>query len=247
MPNEDNVYFYGKKFILDASQSICLIFFAMLYLGIMISNAVLTGKWIAIGKYFVFGGAFVSPLLFILSDIIAEIFGYSVAKKIIWFSFISQTIFALIIQIMLQTPSPSNWHEQHSFSKVLGPVLRIDLSGFFAFMISGMINIFFITRWKILLRGRFFWLRSIGSSTIAEGCYSAIAILMIGLGDLPLSTMLQIIAITYAIKVIYSILLAYPGTLVVNYIRYKFKVDVYETSSGINPFLASQSSQPEHA
>lgn len=241
MPNKINTCIYSnEKFNLDFKQTQCLIFFAMIYLGIMISNAVLTGKWISLGKYFVFGGAFVSPLLFILGDIIAEIFGYSVAKKIIWFGFISQTVFALIIQLMLHTPSPSNWYEQHSFSHVLGPLLRIDMSGFLAFMVSGMINIFFITKWKILLKGQFFWLRSIGSSTIAEGCYSALAILMIGFGDLPFSIMLQIIVITYIIKITYSILLAYPGNILVNYIRHKFEIDIYETNNSINPFLVSQ-------
>lgn len=241
MPNEkDLCALKSSDFNLNLEQATCLIFFAMLYLGIMISNAILTGKWISLGKYFVFGGAFISPLLFVFGDIIAEIFGYSIAKKIIWFGFISQTIFAIVVQLMLKTPAPSDWHEQSSFYHVLGPLLRVDVSGFFAFMISGIINIFIITKWKIMVRGQFFWLRSIGSSTIAEAFYSALAILMIGFGDLPFSTMLQIIGITYIIKITYSILLAYPCNILVNYIRHKFEIDIYETCNNINPFLVSQ-------
>ncbi len=105
----------NDSFVFNFQQIRCLILFAMLYVSIMICNATLTNKWISFGKGFVFGGAFVSPMLFVLGDIIAEIFGYRISKVIIIVGFICQTIFAIIITVVLSTPAPSHWHEQHAF------------------------------------------------------------------------------------------------------------------------------------
>jgi hypothetical protein len=210
------------------SQAKCLIFFAMLYISIMICNAILTNKWIGLGNNFVFGGAFISPMLFILGDIIAEIFGYKIAKNIILIAFICQTIFATLIVIVLSTPAPPGWHEHHSFSFVLGSILRIDMSGLVAYLISGIVNVHLITKWKVLLCGRVFWLRSLGASTISEALYSGIAILMIGFGSLPFFSMLHVIMLTYLIKLSYSILCAYPGNMLASYIKKSFKLDMYD-------------------
>ncbi len=205
-------------------------FLAMLYVSVMLCNMILTNKWIKIGDYFVFGGAFISPLLFIFGDIIAEIFGYKIAKQVIIFGFICQTLFAIAVEFMIATPAPTNWHQQAAYSYTLGSLLRIDLSGLVAFLVSSLINIRFIAKWKIMVMGRYFWLRSIGSSTIAEACYSALAIVMIAFGSLPFSTMFSIILITFLIKFSYSIVLAYPGNLLVSFIKHRFKIDVYDSS-----------------
>ncbi len=232
MLNEGEV----NQIVFNVSQSKCLIFLSMLYISIMLCNTAFTNKWISLGSNFVFGGAFISPFLFILGDIIAEIFGYKIARSIIWFAFICQTLFAILCEIVIATPSPSNWHEKHAYTYVFGSIFRIDISGFVAFFTSNLMNILIITRWKIIVRGRLFWLRSLGSSTIAEACYSTIAILMIGFGNLPVYTMLRIIFITYLIKVIYSVVLAYPGNMLVNYLKQAFKIDIYDSVNHFNPF-----------
>jgi uncharacterized integral membrane protein (TIGR00697 family) len=226
----------GNPIVFNVPQSKCLIFLSMLYISIMLCNAVFTNKWISLGSYFVFGGAFISPLLFILGDIIAEIFGYKIARNIIGFAFICQTLFAILCETVIATPSPSNWHEEHAYVYVFGSIFRIDISGFVAFFTSNIMNILIITRWKIIVQGRLFWLRSLGSSTIAEACYSTIAILMIGFCNLPFYTMLRIIWITYLIKVIYSVILAYPGNMLVNYLKQVFKIDIYDSVNDFNPF-----------
>jgi len=224
----------------NSKQVACLIFFSMLYVSVMIANAVLTKKWISLGSYFVFGGAFVSPFLFILGDIIAELFGCDIAKKIIWFGFVCQTMFAILVQLMIQTPAPAIWTGGNSFSFVFDSLVRIDLSGFVAYFLASMMNVILITRWKVMVRGRYFWLRSIGSSTIAEACYSAIAIFMIGFSSLSVSTMMSIILLSYAIKFVSSLVFAYPATILVNYIKLAFNINVYDTV-GYNPLLTTAS------
>lgn len=61
---------------------------------------------------FVLGGTFTSPFIFILDDIITEIYGYKVTRAIIFTGFIAQTFFIIICQIVLLTPSPLFFNER---------------------------------------------------------------------------------------------------------------------------------------
>ena len=137
---------------------------------------------------------------------------------------------------MGRAPYPVFFKDYYAYSLVFGQLLYIVMSSFIAFIISGLINIHIITRWKVLLQGRYFWLRSLGSSTIAEALYSAIAILMMEIGSIPLTNIWKVILISYLIKVTYSIIFAWPGNLIVNYIKSTAKIDVYDYPANYNPF-----------
>lgn len=171
-----------------------LVFFSMLYMSIMICNVILTDRYVSLSKdIFVLGGTMTSPLIFILGDIIAELFGYKVAKQVIWCGFSCQAVFAIICELVTRAPYPAFFKDYYAYSFVFGPLLYLVMSSFVAFIISGLINIHIITRWKFLLRGRYFWLRSLGSSTIAEALYSVIAIMMMEVGSIPLPNIWRVI------------------------------------------------------
>src|SRR5687768_15098061 len=144
-----------------------LIFFTMLYMSIMLCNAILTNRYISLGSHtFVLGGAFTVPFFFILGDIIAEIFGYQVAKQMVWYGFICQTIFALICELVIHAPYPIFFRDQSAYAIVFDQLLFIDISLFSAFIVSSLVNVRIISQWKVLLRGKHFWLRSLGASLI---------------------------------------------------------------------------------
>lgn len=137
---------------------------------------------------------------------------------------------------MAQAPYPAFFKDYYAYSLIFGQLLYIVMSSFVAYLVSGLINIRIITKWKVLLQGRYFWLRSLGSSTIAEALYSAIAILMMEMGSLPLKNIWQIILVSYLIKVTYSLIFAWPSNLLVNYIKYTAKINVYDYPIHHTPF-----------
>lgn len=218
-----------------------LVFFSMLYMSIMICNAILTNRYVSLNKdIFVLGGTLTSPLIFILGDIIAEIFGYRISKQIIYCGFACQSLFALICELIIRAPYPLIFKDYEAYFCVYNQIFYIVMSSFLAFIISNIFNVFIITKWKVLLQGRYFWLRSIGSSTIAEGLYSALAILMMEIGFIPLNNIWKVILISYLIKLTYSIIFAAPGNLIVNYIKRKAKIDIYDCPINYNPFKTNK-------
>lgn len=109
---------------------------------------------------------------------------------------------------------------QASYDYVLGlTLLRINISGFIAYIVANLANSYILSRWKVLLKGRYFWLRSLGSSTFSEALYSFIAILMMEIASIPLENILKVATISFSIKVIYSVVLALPANLLVNYLK----------------------------
>lgn len=214
-----------------------LMLISMLYMSIMICNAILTNRYIGVDTFFILGGTLTSPFIFILDDIVAEIYGYKITRFMIISGFLAQTLFAIICGLTVLAPYPSIFKEQAAYTYILGPsLLRIDLSGFIAYIVANLINSYILTRWKILLKGRKFWLRSLGSSTFSEALYSFLAILLMELNSIPLSSVLKVILISYLIKTSYSLVFAGPANLLVNYIKKITGIDVYDFPKSFTPF-----------
>ena len=214
-----------------------LIALSMLYMSILICNAVLTNRYIGVDSFFLLGGAFLSPFIFILDDIIAEVYGYKIARWLILIGFCSLTLFALACQVIAYAPHPSFFKEGAGYKYILGaPLLRIDLSGFIAYITANLLNSYILTRWKILLKGRKFWLRSVGSSAFSEAFYSLVTILMIEINSISLKNIFSIILVSYLIKALFSIIFAKPSELLVNYIKKCTGIDVYDFPKKFTPF-----------
>jgi queuosine precursor transporter len=214
-----------------------LIIISMIYMAIMLCNAVLTNRYVGNDKLFVLGGTLTSPFVFIMDDIITEIYGYRIARGVIISGYAAQTIFVCVCQLIIIAPYPSFFREEQAYFYILGPsLLRIDLSGFAAYLTANLLNSYIISRWKLLLKGRHFWLRSIGSSLFAEALYSFLAILMMELKSIPFHDILKVVGISYSIKAIYSAVFSGPSNLLVNYIKKSTGVDVYDFPKDFTPF-----------
>jgi uncharacterized integral membrane protein (TIGR00697 family) len=208
-------------------------------MSIMLCNAILTNRYIGTNSLFVLGGSFTSPFIFIFGDVIAEIFGYKTTRFVIFSGFACQTIFVLVCQLVVASPHPTflTSDAEQAYSSILGSSLFwINLSGFTAYMIANLVNAKIISKWKILLKGKHFWLRSLGASTFSEALYTFIAIVMMELNSIPLINMLKVIVISFIIKLVYSSFFAAPANLLVSYVKKHTGIDVYDLPTSYTPF-----------
>lgn len=209
-----------------------LIVLSMFYFCIMICNAILTHRYIGTDKLFVLGGSFTSPLIFILGDIIAEIYGYKIIKFIIYFSFLLLTLFCFICEVAVSAPYPSILKHHDFYFYILGPsLLWIDITGFISYMLANLTNSYLLTKWKVLLKGKKFWLRSFCSSTLSEALYSVLAILMMEFNKVTEINIMKIILLSYLIKLIYSVIFLIPSCWFVNLMKEYADLDIYELPS----------------
>lgn len=213
-----------------------LAFLSMIYVCIMLFNAILTNRYIGNEQIFVLGGTFTSPLVFLIDNIIAEIYGFKVTRSIIFCGMAAQTLFVLLSQLVLLSPHPIFFTNNDSYEQILGwSLLRIHISGCFAYILAILFNTKILTRWKVLLKGRKYWLRSLGACTASELFYSLIAILLMEINSIPISSILKIVTLSYSIKMIYNVILVIPAQFLVNYIRRATGIDVYDFNHNFTP------------
>lgn len=221
----------------NQSQFKCIIPLSMTYIGVMTFSELFVNKFVSMPLGYTTAATFIFPIWFILNDIISEVYGCKICWRMIWLGFTILLIFNFISFGLAKLPPPtSSWHNQTAYNFIFNPLVRIELSTFFAFMISGFINIRLLTKWKALMSGKYFWLRSIGSSGIAEAIYSVANVWVVFIGLIPSSKIPIIIFWSFVLKIIYTIILAYPASILVQLIKKIDGIDVYDYEPYFNPF-----------
>jgi uncharacterized integral membrane protein (TIGR00697 family) len=210
-------------------------FLIMLYITLMLAANVVIYKLIIINGMVFSAGLFLIPLVHVLLDIISERYGYDFAKKIIFSGLVCQLVFALFCSYLIMIPSPIFWHYQADYDQVLGKLMRVFMGSFFGTSIGMMINAKLIFKWKILVKGKYFWMRCIGASAVGQLLFSIITITYDLYGIQPLGTIVGIIIPSYFFKMLFTCFAATPASIIVALLK------VYEGSPSYelnyNPFL----------
>ena len=197
-----------------------LILVCMIYLSLLLSTEILTSKIIIIVDTFTtLAGTLIVPVLFITLDIVSEVYGYKTARMLMWYGFFCQFIFSVMCTIFIYAPYPAFWHGQSSYEFVLSPLMRISFFSTLSYVTSSYINIALISKWKISMKGKYFWLRSMGASTIGELLFTIIGVATIQYHRVTFDEMMSIALSSYAIKVIFSIAYAIPANLICYFLK----------------------------
>jgi len=106
-------------------------------------------------------GVFMFPVVFLMTDIIGEVYGKRIARFFVLAGFVSTTLFIAYTFLSLGLPwSPrADWvHE--SYNTVFGISARIAIASLVAFAIAEYQDVFSFFFLKARIGNRFFWLRS---------------------------------------------------------------------------------------
>ncbi|MHB1949413.1 MAG: queuosine precursor transporter [Gammaproteobacteria bacterium] len=221
-----------------------LILIAMIYIAIDLSSMVFAYKIIEIGPIIGAASSLIFPLTYSIMDVIAEVYGYNIAKKIVWYGFVCDLIFTILVLLISYIPSPTQ-AQTMAYIQVFGLLLRAVVAQTIGVLSGAFINIYLISKWKIITNGRYFWLRSIGSSTIGEAMMLIISVLIALLGVLTFSKLAHLIVYTYVYKVIFAIIAAPFISIIATILKNKIE-DSHCEQLNFNPFntLDSPDSSP---
>ncbi|MBV9576417.1 MAG: queuosine precursor transporter [Gammaproteobacteria bacterium] len=217
------------------SQYKCLIPLVMFYMTIKLITILTIYKIVIIGPIHTTAATIIIPLWFLTGDIISEVYGYNISKQIIWAALICQFIFAIICSLAIHLPSPADFTNQNAYSHVLGNLPRVVMASFIAILSGAFINAYAVARWKVLLHGKLFWLRSLGASVIGEAIFVIISLSMEFIGVTPWKTLLQLILVSFALKIAVNFIFIIPSSLIAAVLKKIENIDVYEYDLEFNP------------
>ncbi len=214
-----------------------IVLLSMLYMSLFFASITVAYKIVAFGHELYCASILIFPLLFPLSDALAEIYGPRIAKSIIWYTIICEAVFVSLTNIAIHLPSPPNFHHQAEYNFLIGGYVHVLVANVTALLVSFYLNVILLNKWRSLLKGKYFYLRSLGATAVGEISYTIITNIIAYFGILSWSEISNIIISDYIVKLIYSAIIAYPAAMFVSYIKIKYSRGSY--SSKFNPFSYS--------
>lgn len=197
----------------------------------------IVGKLTVFFNEFLPASALVYPICYALGDIIADVYGYSLSRELIWLNIYAQLLFGVIVNLALFLPSPNFWAFHEHYKVVFGTILKNEVGSAFAVFISAFINAYLISTFKIKMYGKKFWLRSLFASIISEGLLVTIAYLCTFSTLYSLNKIIIAIGVAWAVKFIFVVILMIPSVLFRNYLIKKENIDWYDKDINYNPFI----------
>lgn len=148
------------------------------------------------------------PILFIVNDILSEIYGYKMAKNVIYLGFILNIIAVILYSIAIMLPSDSPNAE--AFSSILSTTPRLFIAGLISYLMGNIIN----SKIMVVLKEKYndyLFVRCIASTVIGEAIDSIIFITVSFYGVFPGELIITMICCQVVFEVLYEII-AYPLT-----------------------------------
>ncbi len=217
-----------------------LVIITAIFITCLITANVIAVKLISFGPVILPAAIFIFPLSYIFGDLLTEVYGYRQARQVIWLAFICNLIFVIFVWMGQLLPPASFWEGQRSYEIILGYTPRLLAASFLGYLVGEFANSFIMARMKVLTRGRWLWSRTIGSTIVGQGLDTTLFITIAFIGT-PAFLPVMILYHWLAKTVIEA--LATPATYrLVNYLKRKEGIDVYDYETNFNPFRIADSS-----
>lgn len=212
---------------------------AAVFVTCLITANFIIVKQISIGNLVLPAAIIIFPLSYIIGDILTEVYGYQQARRVIWLGFMCNLIAVVVIWVGKVLPSAPVFEAQSAYERILGSTPRFLLASFVAYLAGEFANSFVLAKMKIRTRGRWLWMRTIGSTLVGQGIDTLIVLTIAFAGVLPLSVLGNMILGHWLVKTAYEAV-ATPLTYgVVGYLKRKEGIDVYDYGVDFNPLRVS--------
>lgn len=118
-------------------------------------------------------GIFFMPLLFLITDIVGEVYGRKEATLFVNYGTIMLIFLFLMMNLCIYVTPNETWHMQDQYQAVFGSSLRMTLASLISFVISQHVDVFLFDFWKRVTRGKHLWIRN-NASTITSQLFDTI-------------------------------------------------------------------------
>ncbi len=138
------------------------------FVGLLILSNVGAVKLIQFGPVITDGGAFLFPLVYVLGDVITEVYGFGAARRAILVGFAMSALAAVTFLLIQVSPPADSWPNQAAYEAVLGFVPRIVVASMAGFLVGQLLNAYVLVRIKERTDEGRLWVRLLGSTAVGE-------------------------------------------------------------------------------
>lgn len=195
-----------------------------LFAGLLVISNVVAVKLIAFGPFTVDGGVFLFPLVYVLGNVLAEVYGFKGARRAILTGFVLSLIATATILVVQFSPPLDSWGFQQSYEEVLGFVPRIVAASMAGYLAGQFVNAWLLVRLRDLAPRRSgqsakLWFRLIGSTAVGQLVDTVIFCTVAFFGVIIGWEFIGYVALGYTIKVLVEVVLLPVTTRVIVRVR----------------------------
>lgn len=216
------------------------VFIVTVFITCLITANIIAVKLVEISGLVLPAGTIIFPISYIFADVLTEVYGYQQARRVIWLGFFCNLIVVLAMWIAQRLPPSSFWDGQRAYERILGYTPRLLAASFLAYLVGEFANSFVLAKMKIATKGRWLWTRTIGSTLVGEGLDSLVFIILAFAGSMPTAALLLACVTQWLVKSSYEVVATPLTYIVVNFLKRKEGIDVFDYETNFNPLLFSE-------
>ena len=175
------------------------------------------------------------PFVYIFADILTEVYGYAVARRVLWYCIFAQVLATAIFQFVIVYPPSSVMTNNQSYVDVLSAAPRLVLFGTLAMFAGDIANNFVLAKMKVWNNGRWMAARFVISTLCGQTVNTAVFYIFGLWRMIPTGVLTKSIVAASLVKVAVELILL-PVTLKISlWLKRMENVDFFDTTTDFNP------------
>lgn len=185
-----------------------------LFIGCLLISNVLASKTFTFWGLVLPTAVIIFPVVYIVNDVMAEIFGFQRAKRIIYTGFMINLLAVLCYNIAILLPAPEFAIEgANAFAITLSSTWRVLIASLAAYIVGSITNSYIMVKMKEKSEKNLM-LRCIISTLAGEGLDALFFITIAFIGTMPITNLLVMIVAQAIFKTLFEVVV-YPITKLV--------------------------------
>lgn len=208
-----------------------------LMITILLVCDALAFKIVSLGGHDFAASGLIFPLGFLFASVITEVYGFTLAGRIIWVQLLCQASFILTVNLFAISPSSENSMTAQHYFHLYGNFWHVLLGSTTAVISAYFVNDVLMSKLKIYLSGNYFILRFILSNAISAAILVSISYPINFYGLYSIHQIAAIAFNTWIYKIIFAILLFPMAIFLSNTIKRIEKLDYFDYGTSYNPMF----------
>ena len=187
-------------------------------------------------------GTILFPISYIFGDVLTEVYGFQRSRRVIWTGFACLALTSLVLWLVRIMPGEATWAAQTgqlAYNNILGGVSTggLVLASLVAYLAGEFTNSVILAKLKVATKGRWLWVRTIGSTLVGEGVDSVIFVTVACLtGVFAWSLFLTLVVANYIFKCLIEALMTPVTYWVVAKLKHAENEDYFDVKTRFSIF-----------
>lgn len=143
-------------------------FLFALYLTSMVLVNTLGSKITTLGTVRASVGVFFMPILFLVTDIVGEVYGRKTSSQFVNLSTIMLVFMFIMMALCIVLPPNPTWGLQESYASIFGSSMRMTAASLVSFFFAQHLDVFVFSAMKRLTKEKHLWIRNNVSTIISQ-------------------------------------------------------------------------------